>query len=270
MRDMSFAWLPNVLSAALLRAGPALACGLLAAAPAAHGGDVLRICTDDASHPPFLYPDRDGTIQVLVRMASAQVGVPVAFMPMPVRRCKAEFQRRAVDAAIVAAPIQANASDFAYPMRQGRADADKAVAVVQARVFRRKGSKASWDGSQFSGLAGPVLVPTGNAFITHRLEQLKVPFDEGARDAEQNFMKLLGSRADLVVVPENDGLALLREPKWAAKIEALPIAFTAQEFFLAFSQSYFRDQPAVATAYWRAIGEIRNSREYRQAIAPLR
>lgn len=267
---MSSSWSSYVLSPAPILARLAVACLFLAAAQAIHAAETLRICTDDASHPPFLYPDRDGTIQVLVRMASAQVGKPVTFVPMPARRCKAELQGRAVDAAIVAAPVQANAGDYAYPVRQGRADPEKAVAVVQAKVFRRKGSKASWDGRRFSGLAGPVLVPTGNVFISHRLEQLKVPFDEGARDAEQNFLKLLGSRADLVIVPENDGTALLREAKWAARIEALPAPFTAQEFFLAFSQSYFREQPSVAMAFWRAIGEIRTSRAYRQAIAAQR
>jgi polar amino acid transport system substrate-binding protein len=267
---MSSGRLTKVFSAAPRGAGLAVACAVLAVGQPAHAGSVLRICTDDASHPPFLYPDRDGTVQVLVRMASAQVGMPVAFVPMPVRRCKAELQRRAMDAAIAAAPVQANAGEYAYPVRRGRADPDQAVAVVQSKVFRRKGSHASWDGNRFSELSGPVLVPTGNAFITHRLVQLEVPFDEGGRNAEQNFMKLLASRADLVIVPENDGMALLRDPRWAAKIEALPAPFTSQEFFLAFSQGYFREQPALATAFWRAIGEIRNSREYRDAIASQR
>ena len=101
----------------------------------------------------------------------------------------------------------------------------------------------------------------------HILETAGVPFDDGAREAEQNFMKLLASRSDLVILPENDGLELLRDPKWADKIEMLAPPFVSQEFYLGFSRSFYRSRPAVADAFWRAIGEIRNSREYRQAVS---
>jgi polar amino acid transport system substrate-binding protein len=99
---------------------------------------------------------------------------------------------------------------------------------------------------------------------------MHVPFDNGAAAAEQNFLKLIGKRGDLTILPQNDGLALLREPKWADKIEVLPTPFTTQEFFLVFSKRYFQDKPTVAEAFWQAIGDLKNSREYRQAIGNLR
>lgn len=229
-------------------------------------GQTLRICSDDRAHPPFFYPDRDGSVQTLVHMAAAQVGMKVEISPMPVRRCRAEVQHGGADAVLMTAFVDANARDLVYPMRDGRTDADKSVARTQAMVFRRKGSKASWDGKRFSHLSGPVLVPTGYAFISHRLAQAQVPFDEGARDAEQNFLKLLGSRSELVILPENDGMELLRNPKWSGRIEVLPLPFTVQEFYMAFSSAFFQEHPDVAAALWRAIADIRNSREYRQAV----
>lgn len=251
------------------RARLALACTLLAAAAPLHAGQALRICSDDRAHPPYFYLDREGSVQTLVRMAAAQVGMKVEIAPMPVRRCRAEAQRGGVDAVLMTAFVDANARDLVYPMREGRADADKSVAQTRAMVFRRKGSKASWDGKRFSLLTGPILVPTSYAFISHHLKQLNVPFDDGARDAEQNFMKLLGSRADLVILPENDGLELLRNPKWGDRIEVLPAPFTSQEFYLAFSSAFFQEHPAVAAAFWRAIADIRNSREFRQAVGQV-
>ncbi|WP_342113409.1 hypothetical protein [Pseudoduganella sp. OTU4001] len=44
----------------------------------------------------------------------------------------------------------------------------------------------------------------------------------------------------------------------------------SQEFFMGFSQSFYRARPGLAAAFWRAIGEVRSSREYRQAAATLR
>lgn len=252
------------------RAGLAFACALMAATSLADAAETLRMCVDDRPHPPFLYADRDGSVQTLVRMAAAQAGIPIEILPMPVRRCKAAVQRHAIDAMLMTAFVTTNASFMAFPIRDGRPDQDKAVATAYAKVFRRKGSSASWDGVRFSNVQRPVLVPTGYAFISDQLAQAQVPFDEGARHADQNFMKLLGSRADLVILPENDGMELLRDPKWAARIEDLPVPFNAQDFYLAFSTRYFQRQPDMAAAFWRAIADVRASREYRQAITPQR
>jgi polar amino acid transport system substrate-binding protein len=229
----------------------------------AGAAETIRVCSDDQPHPPFYFPDREGTVQVLLRMAAARAGVEIQIVPMPVRRCEAEIQNGGADAIAVAEFESQALKRYVFPLRNGRADPAKSVASTSALVFRSKGSSASWDGRRFTNLNGPVLVQTGHVFITRRLESMHIPFDSGAAAAEQNFLKLIGKRGDLAVLPENDGLALLREPKWAAKIEALPAPFTTEKFFLVFSKRYFQAKAPVAEALWQASADLNTSRESR-------
>ena len=160
----------------------------------AGAAETIRVCSDDQPHPPFYFPDREGTVQVLLRMAAARAGVEIQIVPMPVRRCEAEIQNGGADAIAVAEFESQALKRYVFPLRNGRADPAKSVASTSALVFRSKGSSASWDGRRFTNLNGPVLVQTGHVFITRRLESMHIPFDSGAAAAEQNFLKLIGKR----------------------------------------------------------------------------
>lgn len=232
--------------------------------------ETIRICNEEKAHPPFVYPDRDGTVQILIRMAATRIGARVQIYPAPIRRCRADLLQGIADAVPLAAFGAQLNKPFAFPMRDGRADPAKATATTDMLVFRRKGSTASWDGARFAGLAGPVLIPSAFAFLIQRLDATQVPYDDGARDAEQNFMKMLGGRGDLAILPANDGLEALQDRRWAEKIEVLPAPYLTQEFFLAFAPHYFQARPDIAAALWQAIADVKTSREYRQAISHLR
>ena len=241
--------------------------GLLAlVARSAVAVETIRACSDDQAHPPFFFLDREGTVQVLLRMAAARSRVTLKVKPMPARRCLAEVRQGHMDAIAVEAFDPLLTNDYAFPMSDGRVDPAKSVASTSALVFRRRGSQASWDGKRFTNLRTPVLIPTGYAFITYRLKALQVPFDDGARDAEQNLLKLIGSRGELAILPANDGLEILRDEKWRDRLEVLPASFTTQEFYLLFSKRYFQDKPAVAEALWQGIADLKNSPEYHKAI----
>ena len=254
----------------MIRLFTAILAALLAflALPAG-AAEIIRVCSDDQPHPPFYFPDREGTVQLLLRMAAKRAGVDLQIVPMPVRRCEAEIQNGGADAIAVAEFEPAALNRYVFPLRNGRADSAKSVASTSALVFRCKGCRASWDGRRFTHLDSPVLAQTGHVFITRRLESMHIPFDSGAAAAEQNFLKLIGKRGELAILPQHDGLALLREPKWADKIEALPAPFATEEFFLVFSKRYFEAKAPVAEALWKAIADLNTSREYRQAVRKM-
>lgn len=260
------------MQAAIVRFLASVTTALAAAAlPASLAGaaEPIRICNDEKAHPPFVYPDRDGHVQILIRMAAARIGVEINIYQAPVRRCRAEILQGLADAVPLAAYVEQN-KQFAFPLRDGRTDPAKSVGATDAMVFRRKGSPSSWDGARFANITGPVLIPTAYVFLANRLDAAQVPYDDGGRDAEQNFMKLLGGRGDVAILPANDGLEAMQDPRWAGKIEVLPAPFMTQEFFMAFSSRYYQSRPDLVEALWQAIADIKNSREYRQAIGQVR
>jgi len=266
------------LPAVLLRAGmravaiaALLVIVMAVPAPAATAAPPpIRVCTHDIPHPPFSYPDRDGIVQILIRMAAARAGVQVEFRVAPAERCRGELRSGLIDASSLVAYTPENAASFAFPMQNGADNTALSVLRVRALAYRRKGSTASWDGKEFTALRQPVLVPSGFGFLTQRLAAMQVAFDEGGKNLEQNLLKLLAERGDLAILPEADGIRLLRDPRFADRIEALPEPFVDQRFYLAFSRRYHAAHGDAVAELWRAIGTVRQSRDYQEAIRDLR
>ncbi|MGE5622135.1 MAG: hypothetical protein ACM3WS_03140, partial [Bacillota bacterium] len=230
----------------------------------------LRICLDPAPHPPLFYPDRDGTLQVLIKMTAARLGIDAAFHFAPPERCREELRQGAADAAGAAAFVPENQSVSVFPMKGDQADTGMSLAVVRGMVYRRRGSDAAWDGRQFTHLRKPVLVPAGHAVFLSKLKAMHAPYDNGAQTARQNLYKLLAERGDLVILLESDGKQELTSEIFAGKIDALPAPFIEEHFYFAFSRAYYDADPERAKAIWKTMTAVRKSREYKQAVRNIR
>ena len=69
--------------AATVAAGVALALAPLAA----HAQEPMVLCVEDQPASPYTFPTRDGTMQVLVKMAAKQADIPVVLKVQPWKRC---------------------------------------------------------------------------------------------------------------------------------------------------------------------------------------
>ncbi len=239
---------------------------LMIALPAHAAPPLLRICVDAQSHLPFINGKGEGLTGRLIRKAAQQSGIAVSFVARPVTRCREEI-RAGVSDAFPTTPFTPSLTPFmAFPMRQGKAEADpeRAVLVARAMVFRRKGSKVDWDGTRFTGLERPVLVPFGAALLVDRLMAMQLPVDDKGKTLAGSFAKLIAERGDAVVGAEHSGLAQLAIPPMSEKIDMLPIPFSEEPYYMAVSQAFYAANPGKMEQLWTAISRIRNSDAYRR------
>lgn len=226
----------------------------------------LRLCTDEQSRLPYITPQGTGIADLLIREAAKEVGITVEFRPAPISRCREEVRVHAVDG-FPTVPYSPSVTEFmAFPMRGNEPDPSRAVNHIRALVFRRVGTVSAWDGVRFSQLNTPVLVPFGSVLLLDRLTQMGIPLENTARGLQANFQKLLAGRAELAVGSEFSGAALMAQPPYAGKIEALPIPFTDEPYYLSVSKRYRDANPDAVEKLWDAMGRIRKSPAYQQAL----
>lgn len=236
-----------------------LGLAMAVAAPMAHAVDAagpLLLCMDEQAHPPFILADGGGTIPALLNEAGRAIGVQVDIHRAPLLRCMEEIRQGIAHGYTSGSPHPGALAEFRFPMAGGKPDASRAIARTRHAVFRRVGDAVQWDGKRFSHVQRAVLVPTGLEGMQRRLNELQMPVDLQAKRLDANFDKLLAGRGDAVVAFENDGLELLRDPRYAGRIEALPTPFFEQDYYLMVSQAYYAAQRPVADAMWQEIARI--------------
>jgi polar amino acid transport system substrate-binding protein len=219
----------------------------------------LRVCTDVHPHAPYLMPDGSGSAGLLVAAAAREAGLELEFYSAPLARCRAEIGLNLVHAF----PITPYAPDLAaiadYPMHGGAPDPARATMRARVLLYRRRGAAVTWDGARIGALARPVLVPSGSVMIPLFLKALGVPMDQNGQSMEINFVKLMAGRGEALAGIEDEGERLLRQPRFAGKIEALPQPLFEQTYYLAVAKDFHaRNGPAVE-AMWDAIGRLNQS-----------
>jgi len=81
--------------------------------------DPIAICIDNQSHPPYFYLDKDGTMQILLKMSAAKIGLELAFHPVPAKRCLEEVRTGVSDATGAVAITPLSQSVAVFPLRNG-------------------------------------------------------------------------------------------------------------------------------------------------------
>ena len=226
----------------------------------------LRLCADEKSHLPFMTASGGGVVGHLIQLAAQETGVTIQYYGAPTTRCREELRANLAHG-FPTVPVTPSVQPFmVFPMSGGEVDNSRAVMNARAMVFRRVGSSAGWDGKKFIDVSTPIMVPTGSVLLFDRLSAMGVPFDDGSKTLEGNFTKLLGKRGELVVGAEFSGLALLVDPRFAGKIEALPLPFSDEAYFLALTRTVYEANPDTVERLWNAVARIRRSAAYQQYL----
>ncbi|MES2163112.1 MAG: hypothetical protein V4476_18300 [Pseudomonadota bacterium] len=223
------------------------------------GAVTLHLCTMESGNPPFITVDATGVVDQLIRQAAQEVGIAVEYHVAPLTRCREEVRNNVADGFPYTPYSPSLAPVFVYPMRGAGIDAARAVSNGRTTVFRRVGSKTEWDGRRFAHLSTPVLVPFGMAMLQDRLKALEIGMDNSGKTMEANFVKMLAGRSDVAVGTEYHGRELLALPRYAGKIEELPVPFTDAPYFLGTSHRFYQANPQLVEQLWDAIGRIRRT-----------
>lgn len=237
---------------------------LLSCGPA--HGLTLRLCTDESSHLPFITPTGEGTVDRLVAEAAREVGITIELRPAPITRCREEIRANAADGFPTTPYTPSLLSFIAFPMKDGEPDPARAVSTTRAVFFRRVGSQADWDGTRLQHLKGKVLVQFGAVLMLDRLAAIGAPIDDSGKTIGANFAKLLAGRGELTVGSEYSGRALMARPEFAGKIEALPIPFTDEPYYLGLSRRFQEEHPQAVERLWEAIARIRRTAAYQAVV----
>jgi polar amino acid transport system substrate-binding protein len=226
----------------------------------------VRICADQDSHLPFITPAGGGLAGKLIEQAASEVGVRVIYHGAPLVRCREELRAGLADAFPTAPATPALQPFMAFPTNAERADSERAVVQTKALVYRRVGSAVTWDGHAFGQLSRPALIPSGAVLLIDRLKSMAVTADDGAKTLEANFGKLLAGRGDVVIGSEFTGASLLAQERYASRIEALPLPFSDEAYYLAFAHDYYKRNEAQVQRLWEAIARIKRTAAYRAEV----
>lgn len=246
---------------------PLLAFATLLCSGTCLAAEPITICIGNTASPPFLFPNKEGTVQVLIRMAAEQQGLQIKFQPMLPTKCAEEIRAGTINSGAAMGYTAANQEFAAFPMKKaGEADTSKAVGAARSVVYRMKGSKADWNGSSFSEVKQGVLFAKGNSVFTEKLKALKVPFNDETATFQKNLLKMVAGQGELVIGFEHEGKIRMEEPEFAGKIEVLPTPFTEAYYFMAFSKKYYEANAAQVDGLWSAIAKTRTNPAYLSAI----
>lgn len=225
----------------------------------------ITVCIPSNPFPPLTFVDHEGQGQWLVRKAVERQGDTVQFVSVPWKRCTEGVVAGAYEAAMP--PSATFLPTMAFPMAGEEADVRKAVGTVTLSVLRRVGTKADWDGKNFSALSTPVMYNKNIVSVKDKLAKLGVPGDEGAHANESLLRKLMAGRSELLVMNAQAAADEIADPEFRGKLEILPAPFLAFTLYVAFNRDFQIANSRYVDAIWSEIGRLRSSAEWAR-VAP--
>lgn len=224
---------------------------------------VFKLCSIDVDFAPVAKVDGTGHYQYLLAQAARRMGIVLERRIAPRRRCLDEVRSGASDGMV--GGFAAERARFAvFPMAGNGPEVSKALGAVRFYVYRRKGAPLEWDGQDLQALGdGTIGVESAFVFVTDRLRELNVPFDDGGKTLEQNFGKLMAGRVAGVVGMDIEASRLI-QLRHAGKIEKAGKLFDLTPMYLMLSQQFHAKHPDLAERYWDTIEELRNGADYRK------
>lgn len=241
---------------------------ILALPISAFSQDAMVLCIEDQAASPYTYPTKDGTMQVLLKMAAKQANLQVTFKISAWKRCIEDVRSGTLSGLVNAGYTPFHAEYAAFPvLADGQPNTAQSLAKIDTMVYHIKGSNTSWDGSKFINVSKPVLIPAGFATISDRLKSLNVPFDDNTKEPLRNLYKMIAGQGDVMLGFDIEMNALIAGHKDIQdKVEMLPIKFMATDYYAPFSKKYYSAHKEQVDALWTAIGKVKKSKEYQDAI----
>ncbi|MDC8758208.1 hypothetical protein [Janthinobacterium fluminis] len=234
--------------------------------------DPMVLCIEDQAAAPFTFPNKDGSMQVLLKMAAKEAALPVTFTISPWKRCIETTRAGSMNGIVNAGNTPFHAGYAVFPtLPTGKPNTGQSLASMTVMAYRMKGSASAWDGSKFANVSKPVLMPAGFATISDQLKALNTPFDDNTKEPLRNLYKMVAGQGEIVLGFETEMNALIASHKDIAdKVEMLPAKFMTTDFYVAFSKPYYASHKSQVEALWTAIAKVKKSKEYQDAVKDIK
>jgi len=203
-------------------------------------------------------PARPGIAIDIAKAAAEQAGCVVKLTRLPGVRVLREVQAGEYDGAIMFSYEPERARQMAYPGKGATPDSSSRLATLRYFLYRRKGSAINWDGTTLTNPGGLAIGINYGYSITDFLQQQGAKVDE-VKTTEQNIGKLQLGRIAGYAMQEHIADAAIKAMHADQDIEKLPIPLSTKDYFLAFSQKFYRAHPDTANAIWQIIAEKREA-----------
>ncbi len=227
----------------------------------------LRIATTPEPSVTITHePDRPGTVIELFNRVEKLANVKFDYTFMTWDQCLRNVRTGLIQGAFNSSykPDRAEYGD--YPLRDGKPDESRATREYKYEIYAAQHAKLTWDGERLSGNANPLAVER-NASIIPRLNSLGIGYTEVAN--YRDMLNLLRTRRvdGIVGITESVETLLRDDPDAEKQLLRLEPPLQNSLGYLMFSKRYCASNGEVCEAVWNAIGEVRQSQEYKDVKA---
>ncbi|KQV44917.1 ABC transporter substrate-binding protein [Duganella sp. Root336D2] len=225
----------------------------------------LRLCFEDVDQRPWSTPDGKGLNFELLKRVELLLNEQFIYSPKPWKRCLNELKLGQVDAVVGAADaIDRRAWSRIPQLPDGREDPGRALFEDAALVFLRVGGNGSWDGHELLAPGKVVIVQTGYLVAQQLREKGYIPHDTVKSAADALRMLTRGS-FDVAVLQGLEASKLAHEdPRFVGKVQQAELPYSTVHLHLMVGRGVYQRDPQRVEAIWQAIGNVRQTREYRQ------
>ncbi len=246
-----------------------LGAGLLCAGLAAPlwAAEKITLCFENKMVLPWRTLQLEGLNFDLLKGVEARLSVKFEYQRWPWKRCLAKLQANEVDGAFTVSYSEERRSFGIFPGAAAPdAQPDPASRMHKASYFliRKKGSRIDWDGKQFTNVEGKIAFQLGYS-IGDMLRAQRVAVDESNDTIHSVGRKVLVGRVAAAAVMDSDATILMASPL-ARDLEMVETPLVERSYYLLLSRSMVKAQPQLADQIWRAIEEVRESKEYRKLV----
>lgn len=226
----------------------------------------IKVCSEDGDSSPWLFKDRPGLTNSLLKMAEKKLGSKIDMVGLPWKRCTEEVKAGTYDGAVKISFSPERAVELGvYPMIGDKQDPSKRLLIDSYSLYRAKGSSVTWDGKALK-TDGTVGAQSGFSIVA-ALKALNVKVDDGTKTADDNLKKLVNGRIVAVALQTEEGDTSLNDhPEYKEKIEKMVPVLVEKPYYLMFSKQFYAKNPDHAKAVWNAIEAARESKEYKDLV----
>ncbi len=250
---------PTILFACLMAAG--------AACHAESKPISLQFCHEDQDSYPYVFKDKLGTNDRLMRLMEKQLGVTILVHVLPWKRCLFEMGKGKMDGAFPAS-FRSDRLEFgAYPMNGDKPDVSMRLHTSGYVLYRLKGSIVDWDGGKVINATRPIGAQFGFS-VVETLKQAGVNVDDSPRSGEEALRRVLAGRFDGAALQPSTGDDLLaKHPDLGQRIERVAKPIEEKPYYLMLSHKLLKEYPAFSKKLWDTIIVIRESAEFKKIEA---
>ncbi len=223
----------------------------------------FTVAYEDKEQPPYYFgystkiPTNPGIAVEIVKGLQKRIpDLQLNLVRYPWKRGLFLLEKGKIDALFKATYKPERLKLGAYPMKNGKIDVGRKIAMMSNSLYKLKESSIDWNGKSFVNLKGNVCVPRGYA-IANTLKQKGV-FVVESDGSLSCLQKLRLARVEAIALQDVTGDALLRKsPKQFKDIIKVAPPLTTKPQYLMLSNQFVDKHPELAEKIWDTIATIR-------------